>query len=116
MSDFDDAIARIQQQKPVHPGDRNPHHLHKNHPVRFVLEHAANSRDIRPDGTRIDYGYTDHLEDKGFGDYLPVVEDAIVKIREHARNGDNGAARRLADKYVADIAANHLTSEERITR
>lgn len=116
MTDFDEAIAAISRTKPVHPGDRNPAYLDKNHAIRFVLEHAANNRDIRDDGTRIDYGYADHLESRGFGQHREIVEDAIGKIREHARNGDNGAARALADKYVAEIAHDHLTADERITR
>lgn len=116
MNDFDEAIANITRTKPVHPGDKNPTYLHKNHPVRFVLEHAANCSDIRDDGTRIDYGYADHLEGKGFGEHLGVVEDAITKIREHARTGSNGEARRLANDYAAEIASKHLTPDERIAR
>lgn len=116
MNDFDEAIQAISQEQTVHPGDRNRHYLHKNHPVRFVLEHAANNRDIRDDGTRVDYGYADHLENAGFGDYTELVDEAVTKIRSHTRTGNHGTARRLADKYVADIAANHLTSDERTIR
>ena len=115
MNDFDEAIKAISQEKTVHPGDRNRHYLHKNHPVRELLEAAANTSDLRRNGTRMPSDYS-ALERHGLNEYQPLIEDAVTKIREHTRVGDNGTARRLADKYVADIAANHLTSDERIIR
>lgn len=92
----------------------NPGYLDRNHPVRFLIEAGATGRRI----TKRDLSILEQIDtstDANLARFSSTVDGANQAVVQVHKTEGHGAARRIADEFVAKIAGRMNKEEAAIT-